>query len=212
MGLLPLPDGSQQVEDAVANPAGVSAVGGARLADASAEASAKAEAVGGGGGFRLFWWLSLVIIVADQITKAIVRAKLPLYESVPVIDGLVDFIHVPNSGVAFGLLNDLALDVRVKALLTSALAALALIGIGFYARHVRHHERVARVGLSLILGGAVGNLIDRLRTGHVVDFVDVYWGNWHFWAFNVADASITIGATLVFIDLLLVNRHAPNPV
>jgi signal peptidase II len=157
--------------------------------------------------------VSLAVVVVDQITKAIVRAKLPLYESVPVIGGLVDFIHVPNSGVAFGLLNDLALDVRVKAMLTSALAALALIGIGFYARHVRHHERVARAGLSLILGGAVGNLIDRLRSGYVVDFVDVYWGGWHFWAFNVADASITIGATLVFIDLLLVSRHhAPHPV
>ena len=67
-------------------------------------------------------------------------------------------------------------------------------------------------GLSLILGGAVGNLIDRLRQGYVVDFVDVYWRGWHFWAFNVADASITIGAMLVFLDLLLVTRHASHSV
>lgn len=187
--------------------------GEARPPDAEGKGgTSRAVAEGEGGGFRLYWWLSLVVVLSDQITKAIVRATLPLYDSVPVISGFVDFIHVPNSGVAFGLLNDLKLDARVKAVLTSALAALALVGIGFYARHVRHHERVARVGLSLILGGAIGNLIDRLRAGYVVDFVDVYWGDWHFWAFNVADASITVGATLVFIDLLLVSRHASHPV
>ena len=72
--------------------------------------------------------------------------------------------------------------------------------------------RTARVGLSLILGGALGNLIDRFHAGYVLDFVDVYWRGWHFWAFNVADASITIGAVLVFVDLLLVRRHVPHPV
>jgi signal peptidase II len=163
-------------------------------------------------GFRLYWWLSLAIIASDQMTKAIVRSALALFESVPVIAGLVDFIHVQNTGVAFGLLNDLDMDLRIKGALTTALAALALLGIGYYARQVGHHERMARLGLSLILGGAIGNLIDRVRVGYVVDFVDVYWGHWHFWAFNVADASITIGAMLVFIDLLLVNRHVPDSV
>jgi signal peptidase II len=68
------------------------------------------------------------------------------------------------------------------------------------------------VGLSLILGGALGNLIDRLHAGYVIDFVDVYWRGWHFWAFNVADASITIGALFVFIELLVVKRHASHTV
>jgi len=63
----------------------------------------------------------------------------------------------------------------------------------------------------MILGGALGNLIDRLHSGYVVDFVDVYWGDWHFWAFNVADACISIGAVLVFVELLLVKRHASHP-
>jgi len=66
--------------------------------------------------------------------------------------------------------------------------------------------------LSFILGGAVGNLADRLRQGFVVDFVDVYWRDWHFWAFNVADACISIGAVLVFVDLLLVKPHASHSV
>lgn len=160
---------------------------------------------------RLYWWLTLAIIGGDQAAKAAVHAKLPVFDSVPIVAGLVDFTHVQNKGVAFGLLNDAPIDLRLKTIVTTALAALALAGIGLYARHIRPEERFARAGLSLILGGAVGNLIDRISRGFVIDFVDVYWGGWHFWAFNVADASITIGAALVFIDLLVVSRHASHP-
>ena len=159
---------------------------------------------------RLFWWLSLAIIAFDQITKEIVVRVLPLYESQTLIPGLVDFVHVRNAGVAFGLLNDV--EHPQRALMTSVLALVALAGIAFYARHIRHEERLARVGLSLILGGALGNLIDRLRQAYVIDFVDVYFRGWHFLAFNVADAAITIGAIFVFLDLLLGSRHASNPV
>jgi signal peptidase II len=155
--------------------------------------------------FKIYWWLSAVTVIVDQAAKALVRAKLPLYESRTVIPGVVDLIHVHNEGVAFGLLNDTSLPF--KGWLTTALAALALVGIGFYARHVRPEERLARIGLSLILGGAIGNLADRLRQSYVIDFMDVYFRGWHFWAFNVADACITIGAILVFVDLLFVTRH-----
>lgn len=158
----------------------------------------------------LHWWVIASVIVADQITKAIVRATVALYESVSVVDNLIDITHVRNAGVAFGLLNDL--DSRFGWLVTTALGAIALTGIAYYARHLRPEEGIARVGLSLILGGALGNLIDRLHAGYVLDFVDIYWGAWHFWAFNVADASITIGAVLVFVDLLLVKRHVSHPV
>jgi signal peptidase II len=158
----------------------------------------------------LHWWIIAAVIVADQITKAIVRATVALYESVSVIDNLIDITHVRNAGVAFGLLNDL--DSRFGWLVTTALGAIALTGIAYYARHLRPEEGIARVGLSLILGGALGNLIDRLHAGYVLDFVDIYWGAWHFWAFNVADASITVGAVLVFVDLLLVKRHVSHPV
>jgi signal peptidase II len=161
--------------------------------------------------FRLYWWLTVAVIAADQLTKAIVRAALAPYESVTIIPGLVDLTHVLNSGVAFGLLNEL--DLPFKNVITTLLAAMALGGIAYYARHIRIEERLARVGLSLILGGAVGNLADRLLAGRVIDFVDIYWQGWHFWAFNIADASISIGAVLVFVELLLVNRqHAPHSV
>ena len=158
---------------------------------------------------RLFWWLSLAIIAFDQITKEIIVRVLPLYESQTLIPGLVDFVHVRNAGVAFGLLNDV--EHPQRALMTSVLALVALAGIAYYARHIRPDEKLARLGLSMILGGAVGNLIDRVWVRYVLDFVDVYVGNWHFWAFNIADASITIGAAFVFLDLLT-SRHASTSV
>lgn len=158
----------------------------------------------------LFWWITLVTIVLDQATKFAVSTAVPLYGSRTVIPNLLDIVHVHNAGVAFGLMNDYAHPRR--GMLTTAMALLALAGIAYYARQVRAEERVARLGLSLILGGAIGNLVDRLRQGFVIDFVDVYWGTWHFWAFNVADAAITVGAVLVFLDILFLHRHAPHPV
>ena len=155
-------------------------------------------------------WLPLAILALDQITKELVRRGLDLHESATVVPGLLDFTHVRNEGVAFGFLN--AYNLPYKTAVTTGLAFIALAGIAWYARSIGRGEWIARLGLSMILGGAVGNLIDRLTQGSVVDFVDVYWDAWHFWAFNVADASITIGAVLVFVELLLVNRHASDPV
>jgi signal peptidase II len=158
------------------------------------------------------WPVLAAIVISDQIAKAIIRAKLAPFDSLTIIPGWVDFIHVRNAGVAFGILNETLMNQTVKTALTTALAATALLGIGFYARMVHSHEKLARWGLSMILGGAIGNLIDRVRVGYVLDYVDVSWRGWHFWAFNIADASITIGAVLVFLDLLLVTRHAPHSV
>ncbi|HEX5068993.1 MAG TPA: signal peptidase II [Vicinamibacterales bacterium] len=158
----------------------------------------------------ILWWLAIGIIVADQVTKAMVRSSVALFDSRPLVPGLVDLAHVRNEGVAFGLFN--ASSLPYKWVLTTALALAALLGITYYARHLRGGEKTARIGLSMILGGALGNLIDRLWAGYVLDFVDVYWRNWHFWAFNVADACISIGAVLVFVDLLLVKPHASHPV
>ena len=182
--------------------------------------AAGAEPAGVGAATRgrldLQWWLSAVVIATDQISKALIVGRLGQYESLPVIRGLVDFTYVQNAGLAYGLFNQPdSLLASYKWIATTALAVLALVGIGLYARHIRRDEWVARLGLSLILGGAIGNLADRVRLGYVVDFVDAYFGSWHFWAFNVADASITIGAIFVFFDLLFVTRratHAPDSV
>jgi signal peptidase II len=152
------------------------------------------------------------IVVIDQLTKDIVRRMLPLHgEPVPIIPGLLDLTHVQNTGAAFGLLN--AADFPYKAAVMIGIAGMALIAIAAYAAQLGFHERLARFGLSLILGGAFGNLIDRAVFGHVVDFVDLYWGTAHFWAFNVADAAITIGAILVLLDMIGLGRsHASHPV
>lgn len=157
-----------------------------------------------------FWWLTLGLVALDQVTKGLINATLSLYESKTIIPGFLDLVHVRNEGVAFGLLN--SADLEYKAVITTTLALVALAGIAIYARQLRMHERLARLGLACILGGAVGNLIDRARQGYVLDFVDVYWKSWHFWAFNVADAAITVGAVLVFVDLLLVKPHVSDPV
>jgi signal peptidase II len=190
--------------------AGNDGVGGVEAAGPAAAqpiaTAADAPARRGG----LFWTLTLATVVVDQITKFAVNAYVPLYGSKTIIPNLLDFVHVHNAGVAFGFMNEY--EHPSRGLLTTSLAVLALAGIAYYARHVKAEERVARLGLSLILGGAVGNLVDRLRQGYVVDFVDVYWGTWHFWAFNVADAAITVGAILVFVDILFLNRHASHPV
>jgi signal peptidase II len=152
-----------------------------------------------------------VVVLADQITKAIVRANLQLGESHTVISGFLDFAHVQNTGAAFGMLNDV--DFPYKSAIIVVIAAMALLAIAAYGAQLGFHDRLARIGLAMILGGAFGNLMDRAIAGHVVDFVDVYWGTIHFWAFNLADAAITFGAVFVILDTLGAGRrHASNPV
>jgi len=151
-----------------------------------------------------------VIVLLDQATKSLVAAALPLYESATIIPGLLDFTHVRNTGAAFGLLN--TTDLPMKGLVMVLMALVAIVAIGAYGATLRAHENIARWGLALVLGGAIGNLIDRARLGYVLDFVDFYTGDWHFWAFNVADAAISVGAVLVIFDLLGLRRHASHPV
>jgi signal peptidase II len=161
--------------------------------------------------WRLLVALALPIAVLDQITKAAVREILPLHESWTVIPGLLDFTHVRNTGAAFGLLN--AVEFPYKPQVMMIVALVALVAIAAFAARLHPHERLARAGLALILGGAVGNLIDRALHGYVLDFVDVYHRGLHFWAFNVADAAISIGAALVLIEVLFTgHRHVPTAV
>jgi signal peptidase II len=154
---------------------------------------------------RLELWVALAIVVLDQLTKALVRATLPLHASVPIVPGLVDFTHVRNSGAAFGILN--AAEFPYKTVVIALIASAALIGVGIYAASLARHQIAARIGLALILGGAAGNLLDRLVAGFVVDFVDVYWHTYHFWAFNVADSAITIGVALMILDMITSGSH-----
>jgi signal peptidase II len=145
------------------------------------------------------------IVALDQLTKAVVRQAVPLHETIPVIPGLLNLTHVRNTGAAFGFLN--ATSFPFKSLAILLVATAALVGIAVYAFRLPAADRAARIGLALILGGAIGNLIDRALVGYVLDFVDAYWREYHFWAFNVADSAITIGAGLVVLDMLIAGRH-----
>ncbi len=154
-------------------------------------------------------WLAIVLIVADQVTKAAVRAYIPLYDSVEVIPGFLNLTHALNTGAAFGFLD--RLDFAYKAVVVALLATGALGAILFYAVTLGSETRLSRLALTLVVAGAVGNLIDRVVAGAVVDFVDVYVGTWHFWAFNVADTCISCGAVLLIFDMLRTGSHVPSP-
>lgn len=151
-------------------------------------------------GRRFDIWLPVVILVLDQVTKAMVRAWLPLHDSVIAIPGIVDFTHVRNTGTAFGFMD--AVDFPGKTVVISLIATGALIAIAMYSLALAAHQVYARLGLALVSGGAAGNLLDRIVSGSVVDFVDVYFGTWHFWTFNVADSAITIGVIVMLLDML----------
>jgi signal peptidase II len=149
-------------------------------------------------------WIAVAIVALDQATKAIVKAKLPLHESVTVIPGFFDLTHVRNTGAAFGMLDNTHFAYKPTLMVVVALVALG--AVASYALTLPATQRIARYGLALILGGAVGNLIDRAVMGYVVDFVDVYWRGVHFWAFNVADSAITVGVVLMLLDVVGVGR------
>lgn len=159
---------------------------------------------------RLMPGIMLAVVAADQAIKALVGELLPLHASVNVVPGLLDLTHVRNTGAAFGLLN--AADFPFKTAVMTAVATTALLAIAIYASRSASQSTMAQVGLALVLGGAVGNLIDRAVAGYVIDFVDVYWRDYHFWAFNVADSAITIGAGLLILDMLGVGRNVSDAV
>ena len=158
-----------------------------------------------GSRLRLELLIAGLIVVLDQAAKAAIRSALVQHESVDVIPGFFSLTRVHNFGAAFGLMN--TAEFPYKDIVLALVATVALVGLAFYGATLPPGQRLARIGLALIVGGAAGNLIDRISSGYVVDFVDVYWGDWHFWAFNVADSAITIGVSLMILDLLGIGRH-----
>ena len=154
--------------------------------------------------------IGVAILLLDQLTKLLVRTQIALNDSIEIVPGFLNLVHVRNTGAAFGFLN--GVDLGYKQLLMTAVAVVALLAIGLYTWRVGSQERLTRAGLALILGGAVGNLIDRASVGYVVDFVDAYWRSYHFWAFNVADSAITVGACLLILDMFVATSDVSTPV
>ncbi|MFQ5789429.1 MAG: signal peptidase II [Acidobacteriota bacterium] len=140
------------------------------------------------------------VLLLDQATKILVGLTLSPGEFVPVVPGLVHLTLVRNTGMAFGLLS--AATIPYKPVLVTLLSVLALSAVVVYAFNAPASERFSQFGLALILGGALGNIVDRVRLGYVVDFIDVFFRSSHWPAFNVADASICVGVGFLLLDTL----------
>jgi len=149
----------------------------------------------------LHWlWLTLVVIVIDQLTKQLATQMLHLYQTIHILP-VFNFTLAHNTGAAFSFLSDAG---GWQRWLLAAIALLTSFGITLWLWRLPKNDPWMAVSLSLILGGAIGNLYDRLMHGYVIDFLDFYWGTAHFPAFNVADSAITVGAILMAIDVI---RH-----
>ena len=143
--------------------------------------------------------VGLVWVVLDQLTKAMVTASIALGHGIAVIPGFFDLVHVLNRGAAFGFLNNG--DTEWQFWLFAG-AAVLVAGIILNMVRTAVYSRALFFGLGSILGGAAGNLIDRIRFRAVTDFLDVYWGQWHWPAFNVADIAICLGVAVAAFVLL----------
>ena len=141
-------------------------------------------------------WLSAGVMLADQITKQLVIRSIERFESIPVLP-VLNWVHMHNRGAAFSMMSQMPPWFFVL------LGVAVSVGILVWMRRNPFGQRLVASGLALILGGALGNVIDRVRLGHVTDFVDFHIDDWHFAAFNVADAAITVGAGLLILDMVV---------
>jgi signal peptidase II len=175
--------------------------------EATRPAAAKAErdrvTVKGEGGKYL--WVTVValsIILLDQVTKLWVAASMRLHQSIPVVDGFFNLTYVRNTGAAFSLFADHGASFRVPFFVAASLVAVVVILT--FVRQTPSSQKLALAGCAFVLGGAIGNLIDRVAYGEVIDFLDAYWGDWHWPAFNVADSFITVGVIVLLLRGILV--------
>lgn len=141
--------------------------------------------------------LTPLVLVFDQLTKVYIDRSMKLYQSIPVVDGLFSITYLRNRGAAFSFLSEASWRLPFFIFAT----VIALIAIAVAMMKLRDDQRLAAVSLTLILAGAVGNLIDRIRLGEVIDFLDVYWRSHHWPAFNVADSAICLGVALLALDM-----------
>lgn len=153
----------------------------------------------------MYFAVIIVAIVADQLTKTLVVNSLHLYESREIIPGFFNLVYVTNSGAAFSMLADMNSPWRHYFFLCIGSAALVGLSVAYWK--LRDVNRLYSWSLALIAGGAAGNLIDRVRFGSVIDFLDFYVGNYHWPAFNIADSAICIGAGLFLLINIFDTRN-----
>ena len=147
-----------------------------------------------------YFFMATVVIALDRGTKAMVETSLSPWGSVSIIPGFFDLTYVRNPGGVFGIFK--GLDAEWRGILFTVVPVAAILMIGAYAWKIPAGRRLTQGSLALILGGAVGNLIDRFRYGHVIDFLDFYWRDYHWPAFNVADSAICVGVAVLMFETL----------
>jgi signal peptidase II len=153
--------------------------------------------------------LTVLVIVLDQITKQIIVDRFRYGESIPVISGFFSLTYIRNTGAAFGLLAHANPSFRIPFFVIVPI--VALVAIGFIFRKIPDRDIKLSTSLSLVIGGAIGNLIDRVNLNYVVDFLDFHWKYmYHFPAFNVADMAICVGVGVLMLDLLTQPNHTEN--
>ena len=151
-------------------------------------------------------WVT-AIVIADQVTKAIVDRTMSLHESIPIIEGFFNLTYIRNTGAAFGIFSGSHEVFRRPFLIGVSVLAIGFIFV--MLKRLRDDATGLTMALAFILGGAIGNLIDRVVYGEVIDFLDVYWADYHWPAFNVADSFITIGVTITLFYLIRAKDDDP---
>lgn len=155
------------------------------------------------GRWSLFSLIVVVGLLVDQASKLYIHGSMRLYQSIPVVDGLFNITYLRNKGAAFSFLSNASW--RLPFFITVTLVAAVVILVAL--RKLREEQRLAQVALAMVFSGAIGNLIDRVRLGEVIDFLDVYWKSYHWPAFNVADSLICVGVALVALEMLQEDRR-----
>lgn len=153
--------------------------------------------------YALFAAISTTGIIIDQITKVYIDRSMQLFDSITIIENFFHITYVRNKGAAFSFLSNASW--RLPFFITVSMIAALVILIAF--RKLRDDQRLAQISLAMIFSGAVGNLIDRIRLGEVIDFLDAHWYQHHWPAFNVADSLICVGVFLLAIDMLLEEKR-----
>ena len=145
-------------------------------------------------------FVSAILVLADQISKTIVVNTMSLYESIPVIQNFFHFTYITNDGMAFGI------NFPFGYYIFTSVSVLLTLFLFWYLWSVRTHSIVIRLGISFIIAGAIGNLIDRIFLGAVIDFLDFMIGNFHWYVFNLADSYVTVGMVLVLVDSIILEK------
>ena len=152
--------------------------------------------------------IAVGVFACDRVSKAVVEDRVGAYDTIPAIPGLLNIVRSQNAGVAFGIFNETTSHNRTLLLIAVSLIAVAILAAMLW--RIDRQDRLTATGLALVLGGALGNVFDRVRQGTVTDFLDLYFGTYHWYIFNLADTAICIGAGLMMLSIWRTRKETEN--